>query len=39
LSALVNAPADRLRHLIIYASDADAAGFAPRERGKKARAS
>lgn len=41
LSALAHAPADRLRHLIVHDSEAgaEAAGFRPRERGKKARAS
>jgi aspartate carbamoyltransferase catalytic subunit len=40
LGALVQAPAEKLRHLIIYGgeTDAAAAGFIPRERGKKARA-
>jgi hypothetical protein len=40
LSALVQAPAEKLRHLVIHNSEAvaEAAGFAPRERRKKARA-
>jgi aspartate carbamoyltransferase catalytic subunit len=40
LAALARAPADKLRHLIIYPKDTDAlaAGFAPRETGaRKAR--
>jgi aspartate carbamoyltransferase catalytic subunit len=38
IGALVHAPADKLRHFTIYRSDADAeaAGFAPRDRGKRA---
>jgi hypothetical protein len=38
LGALVQAPAEKLRHFIIYDSDADAeaAGLAPRDRGKRA---
>jgi aspartate carbamoyltransferase catalytic subunit len=41
LTALTRAAGDKLKHLVIYrsASDALAAGFAPRESGKKARAS
>jgi aspartate carbamoyltransferase catalytic subunit len=40
LSALARATPDKLKHLIVFAneSDAAAAGFAPRENGKKARA-
>jgi aspartate carbamoyltransferase catalytic subunit len=40
LSALAQAPADRLRHLVVYDSDteAEAAGFRPREFRKRARA-
>ena len=38
LGALVRAPAEKLRHFIIYRSgaDAEAAGFAPSDRGKRA---
>lgn len=38
LAALARAPADRLKHLIIHASEAEAeaAGFSPRETRKKA---
>jgi len=41
LAALPRAAGDKLKHLVIYrnASEALAAGFAPREGGKKARAS
>ena len=41
LAGLARAAADRLKHLVIYrdAADALAAGFHPREGGKKARAS
>jgi len=41
LAALTRATGDKLKHLVIYrnAADALAAGFAPRESGKKARAS
>ena len=41
LAALTRAAGDKLKHLVIYrnASDALAAGFAPREGGRKARAS
>jgi len=40
LGALLQAPAEKWKHLIVHDSDADAeaAGFRPRERGKKARA-
>ncbi len=40
LASLARAPADRLRHLVIYRNEAAAAadGFVPREGGKKARA-
>ena len=40
LTALTRAAGDKLKHLVIYrsASDALAAGFAPREGGRKARA-
>ena len=40
LSALARLPTERLKHLIIYPSVADAvaAGFQPRDNGKKARA-
>ena len=40
LSALARAPADKLRHLIIHDNEAqaEAAGFGPREGGKKVRA-
>ncbi|HXX05059.1 MAG TPA: hypothetical protein VEJ37_12105 [Xanthobacteraceae bacterium] len=40
LSGLALAPADKLRHLIVYnnEADAEAAGFRPRERRKKAHA-
>ena len=40
LSALVRAPAEKWKHLIIHGSqaEAEAAGFAPRDGGKKARA-
>ncbi len=40
LAALAGASADRLKHLVIYPTEAAAlaAGFAPREGGKKARA-
>jgi len=39
--ALVHAPAEKLKHTIIFANEADAlaAGFLPRDGGKKARAS
>jgi len=38
LAALARAPADKLKHLIIHASEAEAEakGFAPRETRKKA---
>ena len=38
--AFDNLPSGKLKHLVIYrsASDALAAGFAPREAGRKARA-
>ncbi len=41
LAALARAPADKLKHLVIYRSEAEAAaaGFAPREGAKKLRAS
>ena len=41
LAALTRAAGDKLKHLVIYrnASEALAAGFAPREGGRKARAS
>ena len=41
LAALAGASADKLKHVVIYPTEADAlaAGFAPREGGKKARAS
>jgi hypothetical protein len=40
IAALAQAPAERLKNLIVYRSPADAAaaGFAPRENGTKARA-
>jgi aspartate carbamoyltransferase catalytic subunit len=40
LAAVARAPADRLKHLVIYRDEAEAlaAGFLPRENGKKARA-
>ena len=40
LAALVRSPADKLKHLIIHADEAqaEAAGFSPRETRKKARA-
>jgi aspartate carbamoyltransferase catalytic subunit len=40
IAALTRAPADKLKHFIIHnnEAEAEAAGFAPRERGKKARA-
>ncbi len=40
LAAIAGASADKLKHLLIYADEADAlaAGFAPRDGGKKARA-
>jgi aspartate carbamoyltransferase catalytic subunit len=40
LTALARQPGERLKHLVIYASEADAlaAGFHPRDAGKKARA-
>jgi aspartate carbamoyltransferase catalytic subunit len=40
LTALTRSPPEKLRHLVMYASEADAeaAGFAPRDGGKKARA-
>jgi aspartate carbamoyltransferase catalytic subunit len=40
LGALAQAPAEKLRHLVIFGSDAEAlaAGFAPRETGGKVRA-
>jgi aspartate carbamoyltransferase catalytic subunit len=40
LSMLTRTPAEKLKHLVIHNSEADAeaAGFAPRERGKKVRA-
>jgi aspartate carbamoyltransferase catalytic subunit len=40
LTALTRSPPEKLRHLVMYASEADAeaAGFAPRLGGKKARA-
>jgi hypothetical protein len=40
LSALARLPTERLKHLIIYpnVADAVAAGFQPRDNGKKARA-
>ena len=40
LAALMRAPAERLKHFIIYRNEADAAaaGLQPRETGKKARA-
>jgi hypothetical protein len=40
LGALAHAPADKLKHLIVHDSEAaaEAAGFRPRDRGKKARA-
>ena len=40
LAAIAGASADKLKHLVIYpnATDALAAGFRPREGGKKARA-
>ena len=40
LSSLVRATADRLRHVIVHANEAqaEAAGFAPRENRKRARA-
>jgi Aspartate/ornithine carbamoyltransferase, Asp/Orn binding domain/Aspartate carbamoyltransferase regulatory chain, metal binding domain len=40
LAAVVRAPGDKLKHLIIYRGEADAitAGFLPRESGKKVRA-
>src|SRR5208282_3518505 len=40
-TSLVQAPAEKLKHTIIYATEAEAlaAGFAPREGGKKVRAS
>ena len=39
LAALARAPGEKLRHLVIHRSDADAlaAGFQPREAGKKVR--
>ncbi|HML07900.1 MAG TPA: hypothetical protein VK430_07210 [Xanthobacteraceae bacterium] len=39
LAALLRATADRLRHLVVFESEADAAaaGFAPRESGRKVR--
>ena len=39
LSAIARAAADRLRHSIVYASEAEAvaAGFAPRDAGSKVR--
>ncbi len=41
LAALAHVPTERLRHFVIHRSEADAiaAGFEPRENGKKARAS
>ncbi len=41
LASLVRMPAEKLKHLVIHASEADAvaAGFAPRERAHKVRAS
>jgi aspartate carbamoyltransferase catalytic subunit len=40
LTAIARVPAERLKHIVIHRSEADAvaAGFAPRETGKKARA-
>ena len=40
LGSLARAPAEKLKHLIVHNSEAEAeaAGFAPRERGKKVRA-
>ncbi len=40
LGSLVRAPADRLKHVVVYANEAqaEAAGFAPREHRKRARA-
>ena len=40
LAAIARAPVDKLRHLIIHHHEADAlaAGFQPRESGKKVRA-
>jgi aspartate carbamoyltransferase catalytic subunit len=40
LAALARAPGDKLKHLVIHASEVDAAkaGFQPREHGKKIRA-
>jgi aspartate carbamoyltransferase catalytic subunit len=40
LGILMRTPAEKLKHLVIYDSsaDAEAAGFAPREGGRKARA-
>ncbi len=40
LTALARVPAEKLRHFVIYDSEAEAtaAGFQPRERGKKVRA-
>ncbi len=40
LGALACAPAEKLRHLVVYRNDSDAAavGFQPRQNGKKARA-
>jgi hypothetical protein len=40
IGALTRTPADKLKHLVIHGSEADAeaAGFAPRESGKKVRA-
>jgi hypothetical protein len=40
LTALARAPADKLKHLVIYRSEAEAvaAGFTPRESAKKLRA-
>ena len=39
LTALAGAAADKVKHLVIFANEADAiaAGFAPRDGGKKAR--
>jgi hypothetical protein len=40
IGALTRAPAEKLRHLVIHGSEAEAAaaGFAPRENGKRVRA-
>jgi hypothetical protein len=40
LAALLRAPAEKLKHLVIHNSEADAqaAGFQPRESGKKVHA-